>query len=398
MTDTSYSAYGSDLPEAIEREVDAERSRVAETLDALQDKMSVGSIVDDVVRSFSRYGGDMAGNLGRQVRQNPLPLLLTGVGLVWLMTSSGRDRSRRRHDEDYLWEADDEVYEEEFVGTRRYGTVGAARPYGTAGVSGTYRGDGSSTTDSIRGAAGSAASGASSAARGAGHAAGSAASSVSDAAGSAAHGAAHAAGSAASGVSGAVGSAARGVSRAVGAVASGLGNAADGAASALSSGGRGAYRGGRHAGQSVRDGAYRGYDMGRSSLNRLDELVEDHPLVMGAVALTVGAAIGSALPRTRTEDEYLGEYSEHAWESARDTVQREAEKARRVAGAVADEAREIYNEKSEEVQERMKEAADQGRSAADRAKSEATEAAARLRDTAKSEAEKQHLGDPKKPA
>ncbi len=100
MTETTYSA--DDSPEALEREVDAERTRVAETLDALQDKMSVGNIVDDVVRSFSRYGGDMASNLGRQVRQNPLPLLITGVGLVWLMSSSGRDRARYARDEDYL--------------------------------------------------------------------------------------------------------------------------------------------------------------------------------------------------------------------------------------------------------------------------------------------------------
>lgn len=405
MTDTSHrpgTAHRAESPEELEQEVNAERHRVAQTLDALQDKMSVGSIVDDVVRSFSRYGGDMAGNLGRQVRQNPLPLILTGVGLAWLMTSSGRPR-RRHDDQDYLWDVDDEdLYEEDFVGTRRYGTTGGVRPYGTAGVAGTYDDEGSGTTGSIHGAAGSAASGVSgaagSAARGVGSAAGSAASGAGHAAGSAAS----AAGSAARGVGGAASSAAAGVGRAAGAVGSGIGSAASGAANAVSSGARGAYRGARHTGDSVREGAYRAgrgaYEAGRYSVGRLEDMIHEQPLVMGALALALGAAIGGALPRTRTEDEYLGEYSDHAKEAARETVERESAKARRVAGAVAEEARHIYDEKAEEVDRRLKDVAHEGRSATERAKAEVTGAAERLRDAARSEAEKQHLGDPKKPA
>ncbi len=408
--------------------MNAERAYVAETLDALQDKMSVGNIVDDAVRSFSRYGGDVAGNLGRQVRQNPLPLILTGIGLAWLM-SSGRPRPRYRDDEDYLWDVDDDgLYDEDFVGTRRYGTTASVRPYGTAGVAGTYDADEPGTMGSMRnsagaaassvgGAAGSAARGtshaagsaasgvggaASSAARGASNAAGSAASGISGAAGSAARGTSHAAGSAAEGVRGAAGSAASGVGRAAGAVGSGIGNAASGAADAVSSGARGAYYGARQTGESVRDGAYRAsrgaYDAGRYSVRRLDEMIHDHPLVMGALALAAGAAIGGALPRTRAEDEYLGEYSDQAKHAARDTVERESEKARRVAGAVTEEARHIYDEKADEVDQRLKDAANEGRSATGRAKSEVTDAAERLRDAATSEAEKQKLGDPKKPA
>jgi hypothetical protein len=418
MTDTSHSRTGTahhqpDSPEALEQEVNAERSRVAETLDALQDKMSVGNVVDEAVRSFSRYGGDMAGNFGRQVRNNPLPLLLTGIGLAWLMTSSGSSRPRR-YDEDYLWDVeDDDLYEEDLVGTRRYGTAAGVRPYGTAGTAGTYADDSPSTTERVSGAAGSAASGVGgaassagrgigSAASGAGHAAGSAASGIGGAAGSAARGTRDAAGSAASGVSHAAGSAASGIGRAAGAVRSGVGSAASGAAGAVSSGARGAYYGARHTGDSVRDGAYRAsrgaYEAGRSSVRRLDEMIQDHPLAMGALAVAAGAAIGGALPRTRTEDEYIGEYSDHAKDAARETVERESEKARRVAGAVAGEARTIYDEKAEEVDRRLKDAANEGRSATERAKAEASGAAERLRDAARSEAERQNLGDPKKPS
>jgi hypothetical protein len=148
----------------------------------------------------------------------------------------------------------------------------------------------------------------------------------------------------------------------------------------------------------VREGAHRAYDVGRYSARRLDEMIQDHPLVMGALALAVGAAIGGALPRTRTEDEYLGEYSDHAKETARTTAEREYEKGRRVAGAVAEEARGIISEKSDEVDRRLKDAAEEGRSLADRAKAEAARAAERLQDAARTEAERQHLGDPSKPA
>ena len=382
MTDSSYprtetAHHRPESPEALEREVNAERGRVAETLDALQEKMSVGNIVDDVVRSFSRYGGDMAGNLGRQVRSNPLPLILTGIGLAWLMTSSGRDRYRYRED-DYLWDTDDDdIYDEDFVGTRRYGAAGAVRPYGTAGVAGpygeTHRDTGPGTGDRIRSATGSAASS----------------------------------------VGGAASSAARGVGSAASSAASGIGSAASGAANAASSGARGAYYGARHAGESVREGAYRAgrgaYDAGLYSVRRLDDMIHDHPLAMGALALAAGAAIGGALPRTRTEDEYLGEYSDHAKEAARETYERESEKARRVAGAVAEEARHIYDEKAEqarhaydetaaEVDRRLRDAANESRSVTDRAKAEATDAAERLRNAATSEAQRQHLGDTKKPS
>ena len=405
MTDSSYprteTAYHDpESPEALEQQVNAERGRVAETLDALQEKMQVGNLVDDAVRSFSRYGGDVAGTLGRQVRSNPLPLILTGIGLVWLMTSSGRDRSRYRED-DYLWDVDDDdLYEEDFVGTRRYGTTAGVRPYGTAGVAGTYEqshhdtGTGSRTGSTIGSAASSVSGAASSAARSVGDTASSAASGVAGAASSAARGISDAAGSAASGI----GSAARGVGDRASAAVSGVGRAAG----AVSSGARGAYESARHAGDSVRDSAYRAsrsaYEAGRDSARRLDDMIQEHPLVMGALALAAGAAIGGALPRTRTEDEYLGEYSDHAKETARETAQREAEKARRVAGAVADEARHIYEEKAEEVDRRLRDAAHESRSATDRAKAEVSSAAERLRNAATSEAERQHLGDTKKPS
>lgn len=41
-----------------------------------------------------------------------------------------------------------------------------------------------------------------------------------------------------------------------------------------------------------------------------DSMVNEQPLVLGAVGVALGAAIAAAVPRTRTEDEWLGEASD----------------------------------------------------------------------------------------
>ncbi len=438
---------GDHSPEALENEINAERGRVADTLDALQERMTVGGIADEMYRNFGHYGADIGRNLGRTVANNPLPLILTGVGLAWLIFSSGRDRGRP-YDDDYLWDVDD-GYEEDFVGMRRYGTA-RARPYGTAAVAGTYgsRNDGRpSTTDRVRGAAGSIADragqaagsvsqGASDAAHRTGDAAHSAVDSVRGAASSATHSAGHAAGAAydsARGAAGsaygtardAAGSAAGGVSHAASSAAGGVSHAASSAAEGVSHAAGAAYGSASHAARYAADTAseyayaarrHAAY-YGSSTWRRLDNMLEEQPLVMGALALAAGAAIGGALPRTRTEDEYMGEYSDEAWENARDMAMSEAEKARRVAGAVYDEARHIADEKAGELSghahdlaERAKaeasQAADRLREtasreaggAADKTKAEAKDATNRLSETAKEEAKKQDLGNPNKPA
>ena len=69
----------------IEREVEATRANLEETVEALKDKLSLGQIVDEAARYFDDTGGSrLVSNLGAQVRDNPLPLLLVGVGLASL--------------------------------------------------------------------------------------------------------------------------------------------------------------------------------------------------------------------------------------------------------------------------------------------------------------------------
>jgi gas vesicle protein len=71
----------------LEREVESQRRRVEQTIGELQDRLSPGQLVDQALSYTKHGGGQFAGNLGRTVTANPLPVTLLGVGLAWLMAS-----------------------------------------------------------------------------------------------------------------------------------------------------------------------------------------------------------------------------------------------------------------------------------------------------------------------
>jgi hypothetical protein len=62
-----------------------------------------------------------------------------------------------------------------------------------------------------------------------------------------------------------------------------------------------------------------------------DHLLQDNPLALGIAALAAGAIVGAALPRTETEDGYLGETRDNLVETARSKAQEGVESARTMA-------------------------------------------------------------------
>lgn len=79
-------------PKEIERDLEETRSRVDETLDELNRKLSPGELLDQALNYVKDGPGEFGSNLGRQVRDNPLPISLIGIGLAWLM-ASGQNRT-----------------------------------------------------------------------------------------------------------------------------------------------------------------------------------------------------------------------------------------------------------------------------------------------------------------
>jgi ElaB/YqjD/DUF883 family membrane-anchored ribosome-binding protein len=97
-------------PATLERRSDALRADVGQTLDALQRNYSPGALLDRSIDLFKEHGGEIGANLGRSVKQNPVPALLTLVGIGWMMVSQNRDRSDWYGEHDYDPYGDGDLY------------------------------------------------------------------------------------------------------------------------------------------------------------------------------------------------------------------------------------------------------------------------------------------------
>ena len=77
-------------PEQIEREIDAQRASIGNIVDQLESKFTPGQMFDQAWGLMQNNGSTFITNLGTSVRNNPVPAVLTSVGLLWLMMSQNR--------------------------------------------------------------------------------------------------------------------------------------------------------------------------------------------------------------------------------------------------------------------------------------------------------------------
>jgi ElaB/YqjD/DUF883 family membrane-anchored ribosome-binding protein len=80
-------------PATLEREIDQTRANMDRTLGALERKLSPGQLLDQAMEFARENGGEFANNLGRSVKENPVPALLTAVGIAWIVASSNRPKA-----------------------------------------------------------------------------------------------------------------------------------------------------------------------------------------------------------------------------------------------------------------------------------------------------------------
>lgn len=267
----------------LEREAEAARARLSETADQLKARMSPGQMMDEVLNQF-RDGdsGQMLANLRSQARDNPMALALVGSGLAWLMMGSGPAAPR--------------------PAAPRPPAPPARAAHLRQGPGAGIPGGGAAT--SAGGAAGKAWTGSPSAAGEPGETARSAGS---DALG---------------GIRDAAGSL-----RAAGSEA--LDSLRDHAASA---------------GAAARDleaaGEERLADLGHQARRTFADVLDREPLVIGAIGLAVGAAIGALLPASALERQHLGSTGEALRDKASTLLDRGVAAAKDAAGEVYETARD----------------------------------------------------------
>jgi hypothetical protein len=193
-------------PREIEREIDATRADMKATLDALEHRLSFDRLVELTIGRIKDRGGEFAGNLTDAATQNPVPALLTSIGLGWMMLSSHR------------------------------GARGNHNGFGngdSGGESSELGGSVAATRDTVR--------------------------------------------------------------RAVDSTRGTLQHAADSSHEAI-----------EHATESLRAGGEKAKEQLDVARERMDRLLNEQPLLLGAFGIAVGAVIGALLPATENENRWLG--------------------------------------------------------------------------------------------
>ncbi|MBF9034976.1 hypothetical protein HKCCE2091_12065, partial [Rhodobacterales bacterium HKCCE2091] len=128
----------------------------------------------------------------------------------------------------------------------------------------------------------------------------------------------------------------------------------------------------------------------RKGADAASDFYRENPLVVGGLALAAGAILAGTLPRTRQEDQYLGRYSDDAYDRAERMLKAETKKARRVAERAAETARQVLDEERAKIDGQ----APGQKSAVEHVADEVRDGASRVADAARDEAEKQKLGTP----
>jgi ElaB/YqjD/DUF883 family membrane-anchored ribosome-binding protein len=286
----------------VEAEVEAQRSRLDETAHALKDKMTPGEVFDEASRAMGDAGQQVLAKFIEQARRNPMPVALVGVGLVWLMKSSDRDDTA-----DY--------------GPRRRGlssSLGDGMSHASSGLA--------SAADAARERA-----------RGVGQGVKQGAQHLGEKAQDLGDGLARRAQDLQDEAAGVVSQAKEKVSDMKDQIGDTLDHAREAGRSAVGK-----------VNSTAQNASRLAQDSGRWFGQVVDEVVHGEPLILGALGVAVGFAIGSALPRTSVEDQTLGPAHDKLMEKGREAAQEVIEEAGNVAQAAYAAAREEMQPSGEE--------------------------------------------------
>lgn len=315
----------------IERDIEGERAQMSETINDLQRKFSVDAIVSDLGAMVRGQGGNLGRAVSDTLGRNPAAVVLVGVGLAWLVIGQGRAASGNAK------------HRQGARASGRRGTAGSSDPWdGTAHAGRTqdgpfrnddhyWYGDGQMSGDyraKDRGAKGWAAKASGKA-------------DVADGVTGTIRGIANSVGDAVSGAAGRVSDAASDLSERL---AHGLDDLSDEAKARVMSARRAAHEA-RMSSDAV---LHRG-------TRAATGFFEDQPLVVGALAVALGAAIGGALPHSRLEDDTMGDSSDQLYADAQALYRAERDKAmaalRMAANDAKGEMREIRQDLADLVPE-----------------------------------------------
>jgi ElaB/YqjD/DUF883 family membrane-anchored ribosome-binding protein len=302
----------------LRREVEETRAEIDETISELKLASTPNALMEDawdLVRSLST---DAARGIGRTAQQHPVPSLLIGAGAIWLVASMRRKAAP--HDYDPRWARTDEdvLADIERIADRHlhndehseYEMMGDVTPVYGAPSTVELPDDGHEGSETLR--------------ERASHTASAAAERVKQGAARVKEGASSAATGAKRGVQKVaerVKSSARVAAQRSGTVRSRL---AERTSSVRQTAGQATTR--------VRTGVVRASQYSRDQ-------IEAHPLILGAIGIGLGAALGGLLPRTERENQAIGPTADRVKLRMKEEARRRAESLRDAVRNTASDAR-----------------------------------------------------------
>lgn len=81
-------------PEYIEEQIAETRSQLSETVEELQNRLSPNDMLEDAI-NYVKTNEALRRNVVTTIRDNPIPVCLMGIGLIWLI-ASGASGPRHR--------------------------------------------------------------------------------------------------------------------------------------------------------------------------------------------------------------------------------------------------------------------------------------------------------------
>jgi len=84
-------------PATLEREINQTRAEMNQTLDSLERKLTAGQLLDQCLTFFGMKGTEIGSSLGRCVKDNPMPVLLTATGIGWMIFGPNQTRTAVRY-------------------------------------------------------------------------------------------------------------------------------------------------------------------------------------------------------------------------------------------------------------------------------------------------------------
>jgi hypothetical protein len=318
---------GSDKSAAqLEREINDDRSRIEKKLNAIQERLTPGQMIDEALGYMkSRGATEYFANLGNAAKANPMPLALMGIGMAWLMASPTQQHAR-----DLAYDRSDDF--EDYPLATVTGSVRRTRP--------AYLENGRSYSDFVDDS-------------------GKQFKALTDETGRRAGYFADEAGRYFRGFADSTGQTIHDIRDETGAMFDQASGWASDTWRAAKDSLRGMTDSLSGAADSVRQGSSSAMDGLRHQSGHLNDLItrqfRDQPLVGGALAFAIGAAIGAALPHTRQEDEMLGETADEMRRKAADQASDMIDKGAEVAKDVYDKAAAVASDVHDSAKERIME-------------------------------------------